>query len=517
MRRSCVLPIALYAVLAIAVIPVFPHFASPNELSRWAGAVAIVDDQSLDVSRIVAATGLGAAIEDLSAADGRLYSNKAPGSLLLAVPAYAVARIFTGAASAATIRPTLNAMRIAAATIPAVLLAFLLMAAATRLRCEESRIRIAVVVLLFATPLFAYGILFFAHALSAFALFGAWMLFFTGETRPRHDVAAGALIGLAVVADYPNVIPAAVIGFCALPRLRVAGALHVAAGGLPFAAVLAVYNLIAFGTVFTLSSAHESNPAFRELARSGLFGIGLPSPENVLAAFLDPSKGLLILSPVLVIAVLGLGNARRAMSTAAFIALLAAPLSLLLLIAGYPNWHGGWTVGARYLVAALPFAALLVAFARETAIEAFLLGASIAVLAITTLVFPFIPPNYAAPWMSFSWPLLANGLVAPNLFHFVSTAAAVALPVAVAIAALALGVRPRRIVWAALGVIVWFTAGWLAARERSEPPFIRAFVEEVHFSREGAIREVIPTGPAAARLEAMARETRRLPPPDWPF
>src|SRR5256885_15889523 len=62
--------------------------------------------------------------------------------------------------------------------------------AATRLGAEKEAIATAVVALLFGTPLFAYGLLEFSHALTAFALFAAWGLLFV----KRSEFAAGAVI-----------------------------------------------------------------------------------------------------------------------------------------------------------------------------------------------------------------------------------------------------------------------------------------------------------------------------------
>ncbi len=45
-------PVFIYAVLAILVIPVFPHYVSPNEFSRWGLAVAIVDFHTVEVTRL---------------------------------------------------------------------------------------------------------------------------------------------------------------------------------------------------------------------------------------------------------------------------------------------------------------------------------------------------------------------------------------------------------------------------------------------------------------------------------
>jgi len=517
-RARHLAPIILYAVLSILVVPVFPHFVSSNEFSRWVLAVAIVDFHTVEATPVVTSTDTR--MEDLATVDGRLYSNKAPGGALVGLPAYVIARAIVGPPSPHNMRATLNAMRLLGSTVPAILLALWLGVVARRFGCNEERATFAVTAMLFGTPLFAYGLLFFAHALSAFTLFGTFALLFSTEARgPRPEAWwAGVLIGIAVLSEYPSAIPAAILVLCALPRLRVAGTLRVIAGGLPFAILLGIYNKLAFGSVFTLSSAHEVDANIRELASRGLFGVGLPSPEYLMRLLLDPSKGLFVLSPVLLIALAGIRGAWKAMPRPAFIALIATPLSILLTFAGYPNWFGGWTVGARYLVAAVPFLAVLIAFAAATSIEALLLGASVTVIAIVSLVFPFVAPDYPAPWISFAWPMLRKGFVAPNLLHFVARPLAVAVPFAIVAAAAVIAVPPRRIALLIFGAVLWFAIGFPAERSRTGPPYVRALVQRVHFDDKTAIAESLPAGdPNARALEAIAARMMKVPPDAWPF
>jgi len=75
----------LFALLALLVVPVFPHFVSPNEMTRWALAVAVVEDGSLEVTE--RAKLLGPRMEDVAEIDGRLFSNKAPGTAFVALGA----------------------------------------------------------------------------------------------------------------------------------------------------------------------------------------------------------------------------------------------------------------------------------------------------------------------------------------------------------------------------------------------------------------------------------------------
>ncbi len=507
-QHSTFLVILLYALLALLVVPVFPHFPSPNEFSRWALAAAVVDDHTVEVTRLAPLLGPN---EDLAEVDGRLYSNKAPGGALVGLPAYALARAVVGAPSAAAMRPTLDAMRLLAATVPAILLAMLFAAAARRLGAAEVRVTLAVAALLFGTPLFAYGLLNFSHALTAFALFAAWYLLFVAPSAWR-DAGAGALIGLAASSEYPCALAGAVLVAFAVRERSV---VRIIAGGAPFALALAIYNRLAFGSVFTLSSAHERNEQFRGLAGGGLFGIGIPDLGTLLRLLLDPSKGLFVFSPILLMALAALPRARRAMTARQFWSLVITPLVLIIPYAGYPNWHGGWTVGARYLVPTLPFLLFPLILAAESTLESLALGASIAACGITALVFPFVPPDFPLPWSSFALPLLSHALVTPNLLHFVARPLAIIVPFALVAAAAVLATRRR---FALLGgVAAVLIVGALVARS-ANMRIERAFIEEVYFERPNAIqREEGTEIMVSPELLKRAAALRMQPPTIWPF
>ena len=386
----------LYALLAVLAVPVFPHFLSPNEFTRWALAASLVERGTPEISSVLPL--LGPAFEDVSEKDGRVYSNKAPGATLVALPGYLVARVFAGRAFAFLDAPVLWAMRVFGATLPAALLALAFFRAALHFRAGPSRAAAAAFALLFATPLFTYGLLLFSHALVAACLFGAWVaLFSPGDSSRsfRRDLAAGALLGLAVISEYPAAVPAGVLVLCAvLPAPR--RALALAAGGAPLSPFSARTTSPASGVSSSCPPAHERAAGFQSLASAGLFGISLPSPEILLRLLADPSKGLLVFSPFLLLWPGAFLSSRPNVPSAGRLALGLVPLSLLLLYAGYPNWHGGFSVGPRYLVAALPFLVFPFAFGKGGFLESALVGASTLAICATTFAFPFVPPGFRA-------------------------------------------------------------------------------------------------------------------------
>lgn len=500
--RRATIVIALYALLALTVIPVFPHYRSPNEFTRWATAAAVVEYHTLEVSRL--APLLGPQFEDLAEVNGRFYSNKAPGGAMVGLPAYAIARVFIGPPSAGNMRVALTAMRLAGATLPALLLAVFFVFAARRLGGPNESAALAA--LLFGTPLCAYGLLYFSHALTAMAIFIAWVLLFVVPDE-RRDIAAGALIGLAVASEFPVAIAALPLLACVQGWRRIG---RVIAGGIPFAIALAIFNYTVFGSFLTTSYRFERDPSYRELARHGVFGVGLPDIEVLGQLLFGPTRGLFVFSPILLLGVLALPAIRERLTPRQRWSLILTPLALILGFAGYPNWHGGWTTGARYLVPAMPFLAFLLAFIRWSWLASFLLGASVVASALTSLVFPFVPQNVPAPWGTFAWPLLRDGLIAPNLFHFIGRPLAIAMPLLIVVAAVMIA-APKRVLIAAGGAL-WLLIG-MRAPMTPAAEVGRAFIQEVPFEQEGALKR-FDVDPA---LHDQAREARRAPPESWPF
>jgi hypothetical protein len=507
LRTSIV--IALYAVLSLLVIPVFPHFPSPNELTRWALVVSVVEHGTIEVSR--AAALLGPQFEDLAAKDGRLYSNKAPGAALVAAPGYLLVRPFIGPPSRENLRAALTAMRWCGATLP--LLAMLVVFARAG-RAAGGETAFAVAAAAFATPLFVYGLLLFSHALVAAALFGAWALLYVEK---RLDVVAGALIGIAVASEYPIVIAGAVLVAGLLNWKRIA---LVCAGGAPFAVLLAVYHKSAFGGVAAVPALYEKHPAFRELAHTGFFSLQIPDVAILTRILFDPGRGLLLFAPVLLAALFALPAARRALPRPAFLTLVLVPLAIVAVYGGYPNWHGGWNVGPRYIVSAIPFLAFPLVFAASSRIAALLFGASLAAVIPISLTFPFPDRSFALPWATLGWPLLGHGLVAPNLFHLIAGPLAIAVPFALVAAAVMVAAR-RRVLFVVAGIAIMTAAS--AVYVRLHPPDLTqrlraGYVEEVYFERSGAMQRALPPGaPVPARAQARVDADRRLPPTSWPF
>lgn len=510
MKRSGIV-IGAWTFLALIVIPLYPHFVSPNELTRWALVAAAVESQTIEVSSTAGL--LGPRFEDLAIVEGRIYSNKAPGAALASAPGYLLARPFYGPPSAGNIRPVANVMRVVASTLPTVLLALVFVSIARRAGVDDARSAGVVWILLFATPVFVYGLLLFSHALVSACLFGAWALLFFFAPSRRNDFAAGALIGFAVSSEYTMIFPAFVIGLVLLIERRWPSIARVVAAGLPFAVLLAAYHHAAFGSVLRTPYFYEKLPEYREVARSGFFGLHAPSPATWGRLLFDPSRGLIVFSPVLLAAIPAYGAARRHMQRAAWWTLLAIPATILLVYSGYPNWHGGWNVGPRYIVAAIPFVVLPLLFRNGGVIESLLAGFSALAVILTSLVFPFPPNAFPFPWISLAAPLALDGLVMPNLFHLIARPAAIAVPILLIVTAVAAAHRRMAMLVLLCGALGALIVGsqWWRIGNADMVNLQRSYIAEVYFEQRGAM------GEAPAGLLRRRESELRQPPASWPF
>ncbi|HET7707742.1 MAG TPA: hypothetical protein VFM36_16770 [Thermoanaerobaculia bacterium] len=510
MKRSGIV-IGAWTFLALIVIPLYPHFVSPNELTRWALVAAAVESRTIEVSST--ARILGPRFEDLAIVDGRVYSNKAPGAALASAPGYLLARPFYGPPSAGSIRPVANAMRVVASTLPTALLALLFVAIARRAGVDDARSAGVVWILLFATPIFVYGLLLFSHALVSACLFGSWALLFFFPPSRRNDFVAGALIGLAVSSEYTMIFPAIAIGVALLLQRRWSCVARVAAAGLPFAVLLAAYHHAAFGSVLRTPYFYEKLPEYREVARSGFFGLHVPSPSTFARLLFDPTRGLLVFSPVLLAAIPAYRAAKRHMQPAAWWTLLAIPATILLVYSGYPNWHGGWNVGPRYIVAAIPFVVVTLLFRNDGLFESLLAGFSALAVILTSLVFPFPPNAFPFPWMSLAAPLALDGLIIPNIFHLIARPAAFAIPIVLIVTATVAAHRRRAtlaLLCGALGALI-VGAQWWRIGDVDMVNLQRSYIADVYFEQRGALGEA-PVGLLRRRESEL-----RQPPASWPF
>jgi hypothetical protein len=519
--RAARVALVVFGILCVYFTGVFPPFANPNELSRFQTVVAMADDHTFAIDAAIARLGDH---EDKAVDHGRFYSNKAPGLAFAAYPVYRVLRLALPAAASGTFDPIFILTRLLTVSLVCVIG---LRRFAARL-AESATAPAAAGLVLFAvalgTPYLFYARSFFSHAWTAALLFLSWDRLrrseeANGSTRgARTAVLAGLLAAWAAISEY-SVAP-----------LSMALVVRAAAGGsrrrftafalgaaLPLA-MLGAYDAVCFGSPWTLSSAREAAREYADLAGRGVFGFGMPSPRVALAYLGGPARGLLPFSPFLAWSVCGLVRWWKSGRARADWWLVVGGLAVFFVcLTGYPNWHGGWSLGSRYLLPGLFFAALPIGRALEGAWSRglFLAAAvfSVAVHGMLTASWPHFPPEMPWPEATGSLWFLERGWAAPNLgmLFGLTGPASLAIPAALlvwAVVAAAPAARPAR---PAVPVAVLLGLAPLAAlflRPPEPPYFGRLWRAGVYGAYSGLDARRVEF--RAVALDAQTPEERRL-------
>lgn len=504
----------------------FPHGGSANELTRWATAASLVEKTSFEITWTEDLIGKNV---DTAKIGDKTYSNKPPGTAVLAAPFYALTRIFIGAPDASNIRISWFVMRFFLSTLPLFTLGIWLY--------NRDSDEISLAALLFATPLFVYSLLFFSHVLVAVLLYFAFRLLYdTERIFSRNCAAAGILCGFAVTCEFSAVVAVLIFGIGLLfadrrNEHRRQIIFFFVAGGLPFAALLLIYNYVIFGSPFALSYAYESFPEWAEVAGQGVFGIGFPTLSNIYLLLFSPARGLFFYAPILFLPLVVFVTSRERRTLRHRVKTAAVIVSILVLC-GHGAAHGGWAFGARYLVFVLPL--MLDSFFDGEIYEfsniwqGFLFTVSFLLCTIPALTFPFAPPEFAYPhndfWGKF---LFYENWFTPNLANVFGLSSGVwtLLPALIALVAVLIIVRrsarrPSRFtigLFAGLTIVGVYLA--LPNLDTDENRFRRATIAERYFKPANRL-EIYTANENSQRVknfEWNIADVRAFAPNDFPY
>ncbi len=266
------------------------------------------------------------------------------------------------------------------------------------------------------TPAFAYAGAFYGHQLSAALLFGAFYLAFRiGESANRRIegvavnthtgslIVIGLLLGYSVVTEYPTLLMVGILYLYTLyailnPWLPISNPASLRSGDyslqspisyprlpstlfrLPSpvywqiawvtlsAALVAIgwmsYNTAVFGGPLELGYSHSE--LWTEQHHTGFMSLNLPHLEAMWGITFGLFRGLFVLSPWLLLALPGFGLWWRSRGyRPEWLVALACVLVIFLFNASSIMWWGGFAIGPRYLLPALPFLALPTIFVFE--------------------------------------------------------------------------------------------------------------------------------------------------------
>jgi hypothetical protein len=352
---------------------------------------------------------------------GHIYSARAPGLALFALPFYDTLKAFDAEKVARSSQAQqgedemIYFIGLWGNVLPGLLLLLLVWRVAERF--EPGYGVAAAVTLGLGTMVLPLSTLLFSHVFTAFLGFAAFALMLRerdGPPAPSLLALAGLAVGYAVGSEYPVFFVAAVLGLYLLSRrdtLNVRGVLTRAGayigGGIVGIVPLLLYNHYAFHSWTHL--------AYSDVQRQkhGFFGIDLPSLK-VLITLLFDSRGLLTISPVLIMGAVGTAILYRRGKRAEALTVLGVCICYVGYNSGYYLPFGGGFMGPRFLTTMLPFLAfpLAIAFKRYPGPTIALGAVSIATTAIATITHPLVGyENETAVWTRF----LSKGFFQPTI------------------------------------------------------------------------------------------------------
>ena len=517
--RAVARVLGVFAFLAVYFTGVFPPWANPNELSRFQAVSAMADDGTFAIDGAIARLGDH---EDKSVSGGHFYSNKAPGLAFAAYPVYRLLRLVLPAPGPGTSSPLFVLTRLLTVSL-ACLLALRRFAGRFAEVAPPAAVALVTLAVALGTPFLFYARSFFSHAWTAALLFLSWDRLRRGEeangsTRGGRAAAlAGFLAAWAAISEYTVVPLAAALAIRAAAGRSVRRCVAFGFAAAVPLVLLGAYDAVCFGAPWTLSSAREASPDYAALAGAGAFGFRAPSPRLALAYLADPARGVLLFCPFLIWSALGLARWWKAGSSRSDWWMVVAGLGVFFVcLCGYPNWHGGWSLGSRYLLPGLFFAALPLAWALDGALSRGLFLAatvfSVGTHFLLTAAWPHFPPEMPWPAATGALWFLARGWVAPNLATLLEVPGWPSLlpPAAATFFALAEATRAALPVKPATAVALLLGAAPLAALllRPPDPPYFgrlwRAGVLGAFSGKDDARTEL-----AATALEAVTPEEKR--------
>jgi hypothetical protein len=457
--RSTSARLTLYVFLAL--FAAFAAFVSAidnvNTVSRIGLTANLVQHGRIDIG------GYEQLTIDKAEHAGKFYSDKAPGMSFLAAPAaYAYTRALPVEGDGSHYSGLVFVATLSTSGLLTALAGAMLFASVRKSTGSLSAAAIAVAAYGLGTPTWGWATSFFGHAaagatlmigllLAEQAVGGKW-----SARRVGIAALAGLALGAAITIEFTAAIAVTVIlayvGLRELVRSRnlVGSALSVGLIGLVVSVVqipLLAYNAAAFGSPFSLG---YSNLVGWEEMKQGLFGIGMPSIEVLGKILVGLRRGLIWLSPVLVIAALGAVHmSLNPQQRGRGLAVLGVVAFYLLMNAGYHFWDGGWSTTPRHVTPMFPFLALALGLFYAGASQPWriatlaTLGVSILVNLMIVSVDTVASEQFAAPLFQYIIPEFLKG----NLKQATAT--------------MMLGINgfvallPLLAVWAVLGWLAW--------------------------------------------------------------
>lgn len=426
---SGLLLLALFFLISVYLLPLYPETGSERDLLNWAATVSLVENTTFDVSGTEKI--IGRRFEHVKRIGDAVYPESAPGFAIASAPIYAMVRLIVGKAGSGNLKTSWFVLRLALSTFPLLILAFWLFSS------EVDAYSLGA--LLFATPLFPFSLIYSNQVFVAVLVYLAFRVIFDFDrVMPGRCFTAGLFLGFCLLCEPLVVLPITVffIGLLFTGRRDLGRRLlFYVAGVVPFASVLAFYSW------YVLGSVSEALPPV---------SIEIPDLYRVYEVLFSPARGLFAFSPLLLFSILAVVTSRAGGTLRFRIKYLLIFSALLFAVFASES-------GTGYLFAGTPLIFLLPVFLDplfdgeadeySSLWRGFFFAASLLMCSIPAFSQPFAPSELLYPHNSFWEPLIfVYGAFAPTalgLFGIKGSLSAI-LPAAVIVLILFAVLRAAR-------------------------------------------------------------------------
>jgi hypothetical protein len=324
--------------------------------------------------------------------------------------------------------------------MPSAALVWLLWLFLARISGQEGWALLLAGVYALGTIAYVYSTWFFSHQVAAVLLFSSFLLVFLHLRHKRLDrragwftALAGLFSGLAIISEYPTFVIAGCIGVYLLvvARDKLRSAAVFVGGMVPMAALAVMYNLLAFGKPFATGYNYVNSAWYHSHAKGGLLGLADPSSYGVQAPSLyslwqitfGTYRGIFLVSPVLLLALVGAFFMwrRRDVRPEFWLCVVVVVLYFLMDASrgvDQNGWSGGSSVASRHLTPMLPFMIIPIVFGFRNVWfrRVFLILGAISVAIVFTIVstsglFTFTDQN---PLIKEAFPDFFGGRIGAN-------------------------------------------------------------------------------------------------------
>ncbi|MBI4324933.1 MAG: hypothetical protein HY674_06680 [Chloroflexi bacterium] len=407
---------------------VFVHqsrFKSPTPVSRLDCLHALISEGTLAVDRWRTNT------PDLAFANGHYYSDKAPGTIVLALPGFLAGSVFLRASGEEleSKRGWLITSWTACAGI-ALLTAWGMIKLASLLgaltRPQVGWLTTAAV--WFGAAPLPYSTLLFSHAhvvacisLGLVALgrthpetFGLRRQPMNSQAKAHRLALAGFALGWALNSEYTAGL--VVVGILVMIIGRNWSDYGwVSLGMIGPLLLIPLYSWLTVGSPFVLPYSYQAS--FPEM-KEGLYAIKWPDLATAFNLTFGPARGLFFWSPFLLCAFLGYAGLLEKSRRLFCLTYLVPVLHLAVISGRVWDWPAGLALGPRYLAPMLPLLALPCAFGVQKFPKLSLVAAAYSILITTVATLTNACPPYNShpnPLFDFHVPLFLKGQFSPNL------------------------------------------------------------------------------------------------------